>query len=53
MKNTLKILKFEYVLKMKYHTCIAFSVFSFFDKYANFNKYYLENCVSSSVSKNL
>jgi len=26
-------------------------VFSFFYKYTNFNKYYLENCVSSSVSK--
>jgi len=30
-----------------------FLCFNFFDKYANLNKYYLENRVSSSVLKNL
>ena len=32
---------------------LHFQYFHFFDKYADFNKYYLKKCVSSSVLKNL
>ena len=42
------------IFKIKYHILHRFfSFFYFFDKYANLNKYYLENCVSSCVLKNL
>ena len=39
------------IFKIKYYIYIDFSVFFFFDQYANLNKYYLENYVSSSILK--
>ena len=54
MKKILNALKFEYILKIQYHnhTWHSFLSFHLIDKYKSFNKYYLENCVSSSALKN-